>query len=95
MNFANNSVRQEFATGVHMTAALLTLVKECARRFYENKGKAHAATGPLPSAVLHKLEDVVDNEGGHYQQWRPICFAERQERCTCGVNITTGRGVHE
>ncbi|KAK3285015.1 hypothetical protein CYMTET_7358 [Cymbomonas tetramitiformis] len=59
-NFANNYVRQEFATGVHLTVTLLTLVKECARRFYENKGNAHAATGPLHSAMLRKLEDVAE-----------------------------------
>eukprot|EP00854_Cymbomonas_tetramitiformis_P012387 gene12387-biopygen12739 len=59
MNAVNEPVRKGFDAGIHMTAALLTTVKLCGRRFYENKRKAHAATGQLPSAVWRKLEPVI------------------------------------
>ncbi|KAK3232809.1 hypothetical protein CYMTET_56860 [Cymbomonas tetramitiformis] len=90
MNWANDAVRQEFVSGVHTTAALLTLVKQSARRFYENKRKAHAARGPVPSAVVRKLEAVVEKAGTINSG---ISFVSRSDKSIARVESTTRPGV--
>ncbi|KAK3274762.1 hypothetical protein CYMTET_17070 [Cymbomonas tetramitiformis] len=58
-NAVNDEVRKKFSSGVHMTVALLRLVKDSARRFTDNKREALTATRHLPRAVLSRMDDVL------------------------------------
>ncbi|KAK3278324.1 hypothetical protein CYMTET_13730 [Cymbomonas tetramitiformis] len=90
MHAVNDEVRKEVFSGVHMTGALLRLVKDSARRYTENKRKALTATRHLPSAVLSRMDDVLAKA---HTITSGVSFPEGGNKRTARVESTARPGV--